>query len=311
MLAWELVGAVVGAGLASGQEIASFFTQYGSWSWLCILVAVFALMWLAEARFPEHLKDRWFGSVWQALLSGLLIATGGAMLSGAGEIAALTLPVHGAYWIGMALTLLAAWLLASRTQTGLARISRLMLMVLASLIGLGFVIPPMRSATLDSAWLSEGMLASLAYGGFNAALMSPILTVCNASKKDMGKSIRTAGVLILAILFLGNAVLLRHNVLLGEAMPFLKMMQNFGRMGYWLGASGLYLAILSTLTACIRGLNGRILPCIGIATVSLLGFSGVVEQVYPALGGLCFVVLAAAKFLNWPTKSFHSDSDML
>ncbi len=311
MLAWELVGAVVGAGLASGREIASFFSRYGNWSWLCIAAAVSALVWLGDARLPSRLEERWWGKMWRGILRLLLIATGGAMLSGAGEIAALTLPVHGAYWIGMAATFLLSWLLASKTLTGLAWISRLMLAILAALIGLGFTIPPMHAAVIDQPDIPKGLLGGLAYGGFNAALMSPILAVGKTKQRDERKHIFRAGILILVILFLGNAVLLRHHALLDEPMPFLEMMQGFGKTGYRLGAVSLYLAILSTLTACSRGLNGRPLPCAGMLIVSLAGFSGVVERIYPLLGILCFCALAAAKFLNRPTKAFHSDSDML
>ena len=52
--------------------------------------------------------------MWTALFTGLMAATGGAMLAGAGEVAALLLPVRGAYWLGAAATLGLAWMLAGR-----------------------------------------------------------------------------------------------------------------------------------------------------------------------------------------------------
>ena len=39
-VAAEICGAVVGAGFASGKEIASFFSRFGRWSWAGIMLAV-------------------------------------------------------------------------------------------------------------------------------------------------------------------------------------------------------------------------------------------------------------------------------
>ncbi|MBR4081736.1 MAG: hypothetical protein IKK21_08145, partial [Clostridia bacterium] len=46
---WEAMGAVVGAGFASGQEIAVFFSRFGRWSWAAILSASL-LAWLLTRR---------------------------------------------------------------------------------------------------------------------------------------------------------------------------------------------------------------------------------------------------------------------
>ncbi len=306
MLAWELVGAVVGAGLASGREIASFFSQYGEWSWLGIILSVSMLFWLTNVQIPQGWHGRWPGMVWQTLLTLLLVVTGGAMLSGAGEVTAQTIPLRGAYWLGTAAAFFLAWLLVSRTAGGLAWVSRIMLCAMAVLIGLGFTLPPMRSAPVQEPDALEAILRSLTYGGFNASLLIPILGVNSDSLSHKKRAVRKSCLIVFLLLSVGNAVLLRHPVLLGEPMPYLRMMNQYGEMGFWLGASSLYLAILSTLTACLRGLNGRMVPIIGILLVSLLGFSGVVERCYPFIGGVCFAMLGVVKFLNCFSKSFQS-----
>lgn len=312
MLAWELIGAVIGAGMASGREIASFFSQYGTWSFAGILIAVLVMVFLADAAIPLTWRNRWPANVWKVLLSFLLIATGGAMLSGAGEVAALTLPLHGAYWLGMAVTLILSWYLAQRTITGLAWVSRILLAVLAVLITLGLTLSPMKAAPINAAPIPEALLRALTYGGFNAALQTPImLQAVRTPKQQTRKAVLSSGLLILLLLLLGNAVLLRHPALLGEPMPFIRMMANFGHTGYVLGAISLYLSILSTLTASLRGLEGRMWSMIAIILVALFGFSGVVEVVYPLLGGGCLVMLAAAKFTNCSSNPFISRRDML
>jgi len=115
-----------------------------------------------------------------------------------------------------------------------------------------------------------------------------------------------SGLIVLILLLLSNAVLLMHPSLMGEAMPFIHMMRSFGKVGYYLGAVCLYLAILSTLTACLRGLGRKPYALLGIGFIGLLGFEGVVGKTYPLLGGACFLMLTMAKFTNSVSGPFIS-----
>lgn len=312
MLTWELVGAVVGAGLASGREIASFFTQYGTWSYLGIGLAVSMLVFLGNTSVPVSWKKRWPESLWKGLLSLLLVATGGAMLSGAGEIFALTLPIRSAHMLGMAVTLVIAWFLARKTTAGLAWISRILLVVLVMMITWGLFLPPQRATSITADNGIQSTFSGLTYGGFNAALQVSILEISTHTERThRNAAVHKAGMLIMLLLLLGNAVLLRHPALLDEAVPFLRMLSAYGYLGYYLGATCLFLAILSTLTACLRGLNGSLFPILAVIIVSLLGFTGVVEWTYPVLGGICFIMLLMAKFTNCSANPFHSRRDML
>ena len=304
MLTWELVGAVVGAGLASGREIAAFFAQYGAWGYSGAIAAVAVLILFANIKLPISWRTRWPERLWKVLLTLLLMATGGAMLSGAGEVAALTLPVHHAYWIGLFGTLILSWLLARRTTKGLACVSRMLLAVLTLMIGLGLFIPGQDAAILADNQPVQSLLRGVTYGGFNAALQTPIMAKASQIPENRRRSAaRWAGIIILCLLLLGIAVLQRHPGLLSEPMPFLKMLAVYGKAGFILGAFSLYLAILSTLTACLHGLNGTVLPMIGIIIVALVGFTGVVAWAYPLLGGMCFAMMLAAKLTNWFAKA--------
>lgn len=311
MLTWELLGAVVGAGLASGREIASFFSQYGNWSFAGIVLAATVLVWLGGTSIPQRWQGRWHGRIWQQLLWLLLAATGGAMLSGAGEVAGLVLPLSGAYWLGTFVTLGVAWLLAHRTAKGLAWVSRVLLGVLAVLIAAGFLLPPMQAVNLTAVHVPLALVRGLAYGGFNAALEIPLMSKAVGSPAEKKRSLLCAGVVVFLLLVLGNLVLLRHPALIGETMPFIRMLSGLGHAGYYLGAICLYLAVLSTLTACLRGLGRGWLPVMVVGLISLFGFSGVVEMIYPLLGGGCCLMLVTAKFTNWGSKSFLSWRDMV
>ena len=305
--AWAVVGAVIGAGFASGREVAAFFSRYGAWSWLAVIAAVAAIGWIScrimrSPGVPEPWRDRWPGRVWQGMFAALLAATGGAMLAGAGEIAALTLPLHGAYWMGMLATLCLAWWLSERRLIGLGLMSRALTACLIATLAMGLLMPRMRGVWVEEApgWsaIPSSLLRGLCYGGFNVALASPVLdeTALQLSEQDQRRCVRHVCGILGALLALGNGVLLRHPALLGAALPFVELLGYWGRWGMLLGALSLYLAVLTTLVACLRGLNALLkrrwlmgLPVL----VALLGFSGAVDGLYPLLGGGCFLLLAA------------------
>ena len=304
MLTWELAGAVIGAGLASGQEIASFFSQYGGWSYPGILLAVGTMISLCGTELPAAWEKRWQGYLWHALLTALLVATGAAMLGGGAEVGGLMLPVQGSYWIGMGMTLLLAYWLACRTAGGLAWVSRALLAVMGILLLLGFARTRMTAAAVNAGHPVQGALRAMAYGGFNAALQTPIMTGAAAlPRRTRDSAARCAGLLIGLLLLMGNALLLYHPALLGTEMPFIHLVMQMGKAGYWIGSVCLYLAILSTLTACIKGTGGSWLCLMAMALISLMGFEGVVERVYPLLGGGCFLLLAAAKWSGSPRRT--------
>lgn len=304
--AWAVVGAVIGAGFASGREVAAFFSRYGALSWLAVGAAVLtigcvSLGAMRSPGVPAAWRGRWPGRVWQGMFVLLLSATGGAMLAGAGEIAALTLPLHGSYWMGLLATLCLALWLSERRLTWLGHLSRALTACLLAVMALGLTLPRLRGVWVEAApgWsaLPRSLLHGLCYGGFNVALASPVLDeMSRLPRARQRRCVLQAGAVLALLLGLGNAVLLRHPALLGAALPYVALLGLWGRGGMLLGALALYLALLTTLVTCLRGLQAlsrrRWTACLPIA-VALLGFSGAVDGLYPLLGGGCFLLLAA------------------
>lgn len=308
---WELIGAVVGAGLASGREIAAFFAQYGDAGYAGIAASGVVMYFLGTIRYPISFPYQWMQKTWRLMFSALLIATGGAMLSGAGEVISLTLPIHGAYWLGYACTLILSWILARKTKEGLTYISKAMLLVLIILIGLSLFADPIKAVDISSAQISESLYSGIKYGGFNAALQASVLARYRGNANRQRLCVFGASFGICIILSMGNAAVLRSPGLISEPLPFLKYASSYGRWGYALFASSLYMAILSTQVVCLKGLNGTVLPICCILATSLMGFSSVVERVYPILGGICVFFLLYAKFSKCAARPFHSEADVL
>lgn len=309
MLIWELMGALVGAGFASGKEIASFFAQYGSWGYWGAAAAAMALVWFADTDVSLCWEGRAIASVWRFLLAALLTATGGAMLSAAGEVAALMVKMRHAYWMGILFTVLFAWYLAHYTLTGFSWVSKGMMFTFIVLLVVGLFMPRTDAAVLSQPQAVTAMIRGLCYGGFNAALLIPVV---QAHHGDLCKpALKGAGLMTAALLAVGIAVFQRHPELLYEPLPFVGLMQPIGTLGYYLSGACLYLAVLSTLTACLRSLGKRYTALIGIVMISLLGFSHVIEYAYTILGGACCLMLLWAKFRNCSGRAFISRRDML
>lgn len=269
------------------------------------------MLLLAGEPLPASWHKRWPEKVWQIMLSLLLITTGGAMLAGAGEIWAQVLPLRWSNALGLLVTLLLGWLLAMKTKSGLAWVSRGLVTVLMLLLLLAFRMSPMQGAVIVEQSGPIAILSGGSYGGFNAALQWPILAAATIEKQKKRSALRWATVLILLMLLLGMLLMQRHKALMGEAMPFLLMMKQFGAGGYIGFIICLYLAVLSTLTACIRAVQGRAFPMAGILLVSCGGFGGVVNLMYPLLGGGCCIMLLLAKITNYLASPFLSRKDML
>lgn len=305
----EILGAIIGAGFASGREIAAFFARFGWWSLPGIAMAcVCAGFILHGAMQPGRIGGMpacWqhtpMERVWKALFALLLTATGGAMLAAAGEAVALAVPVHHARLLGMAATLALAVRMLRRPGKDMGVISQVLVVCLLGMMLLGFFLPPVEGRSLRQ---DGGVLAlayGAAYGGFNAALAAPAAAL-TASRLDASARKRCAGqaaLLLGVLLLLANAVLLCHPGLQGQSLPYVVMLSALGKPGYYLCLAALYLAVWTTLCASLRGMTTllplRACACL-TAIASLLGFEGIVAAAYPVLGVACMLLLLGAEW---------------
>ena len=305
--AGELCGAVIGAGFASGREVASFFARYGAWCWMGVAAAgtvlggvcISMLRRPGRSGMPAAWENRWQGKIWTVLFAALLAAAGSAMLAGTGEIAALTLPFRGARWAGMAATAALGWRLARSGSGGTAWLSAALMIFLGVLLACGLAQPGKPSVGIEEVTAAGSIASGMCYGGFNAALAAPVMAL--AGRELSGKQTSwTAGLFTLALTFLmalAAWVLVCHGEVTDAALPFVSLASVMGKGGFVLAAAVMYLASLTTLAACLRGLT----PIMGagaawgsVALLSVLGMDRIVDAVYPALGAACLVLLTAS-----------------
>lgn len=314
-----IVGAMVGAGFASGREIVSFFTRYGSFSWVLIGIAAAGIVFLMlrvmrssragmEGLFPA---GGWAG---RTLLTVLLFSTAGGMAAAAGEITALTLPLQRARLLGMAATTAMCYGLSRRPLRALSILGWLLMPIL--LIGIALCLrsaeQPSSSGGTWPGWAAclSGIGMALGYAGMNVTLAAQVL--CEAgSRCSAGRCCRVAawtGGIIGSLLLLCNAAFLPHMPALeNAALPSVQLLRRYGKAGFYLSALMLYLAIVTTQIAVLRALDALLgrtrlrlrgeIICLGTLGMGLCGFEKLVAVAYPFLGMLCWAGIC------WPVKN--------
>ena len=326
-VALAVVAAIVGAGFASGREIAAFFSQTGWASWAGVVCAAAAMGALAAmlAEFARRTGARGFPELYAAVMSpacgdavrvlhGMtMLLTAAVMLTAGGELGALVVPIVRAYPLSLAGTLALGLLLSRRDFRPLRRLGA----VLAPLVALFYLALALDGspAPVEGLWmpveaeeLSGNLLAAMflgfLYAALNAAMSGGVLAgLCRAGIRPRRVGWLT-GTLLLLLLAPANAALVRGGAEARRlALPSVALAARWGMAGYYVSVSVLYLSALTTLTAalgCLRGqaaalgLNprlGTVAAGLAAACLSVIGFQSLVRVGYPMLGWGCALTL--------------------
>lgn len=128
-IAFTYIGTVVGAGFATGREILQFFTQYGHWATLTIVLTTGLFIWLGTkimtisrrigAKSFEDLNKFLFGEkagVWISLfMFVILLGVNSIMLAGAGSVFVEHLNLS--YQTGLFVTMIGTFLFSEKASS--------------------------------------------------------------------------------------------------------------------------------------------------------------------------------------------------
>ncbi|MDQ7092467.1 hypothetical protein REC12_02540 [Desulfosporosinus sp. PR] len=320
------VGAVMGAGFASGQEIQQFFARFGGWGLAGVLVStmLFSLLgwsmldlqerWKVSSypEFFDHLLSGRWGRWADGLVSVLLFVGMMAMMSGSG---ALFQEYFGfSRWFGIVLTgsiiALALWFRGEGVlwiNTVLIPLKFVFCLGIAALAvflaksgdGEGIVV-------LTNPIVKNWAFSAVLYVSFNLTLAMVVFA-------SLGKDVQRAGARLGAVLggaalgifaFVIGAALLRFPEVLGLEIP---MVAVAGKLGDWPEFFYVIVLWLAMITAAIGNgfsLVSRVVET-GILTynkaafillclllpIAGVKFSQIVQFVYPLFGylGLAFL----------------------
>ena len=303
-----ITAAIVGAGFASGREIMQFFSQYGVFSWILILFSAMLMAFLLFLLMKNDVRmiDMNQAAILRVLWILLYGAVSGGMTAAGGELAALTVPFLHARLFGMAVTLIVCLKLSQGTIRELGRLGKGLIpgMAVVFLLCMRF----QKKDTLSFSFSAAAFLKAAGYCGLNALLAAAV--TAQAGKDRTIKEKRwiaiLSGLIFGGLLALGNAVLMPYETeLRNAALPMVLLLRGYGKAGFYLSAFVLYLAVVTTLIACLRGLQTQlpgkrknIWAALIVAVGALLGFQEIVAKVYPVLGYLCLLSLLIPNFLK-------------
>lgn len=317
-IALTVLGAVIGAGFASGQEINHFFVRYGEGGWLAIAVSAVSflllMLWLTRISLKRQidgypklltvLGGKAAAGLFRHVFAAFLFIGLTVMLSGS---AALLQSVfgHGKLWYSI-LTALLVYLVLRRQTGGVARANDLLMPCLLFLFlfyllrSLPYAGAAATFSVASGTWVWSGLL----YVAMNSAILLvviPSLVAKAESPRDAYQGVAAAsGLLLVLLLLLFHLLSKFQGWAVGADLPLLVVSQRLLPNLPWLYAIPLWIALATTALADAMGLKvylhehlpGReevlfVLLLAIAAAFSQLRFASLVALLYPLTGYVC------------------------
>lgn len=324
-----LIGTVIGAGFASGQEVIRFFTGYGEKGLGSIVLSGLLFIWICYLVLASGSKD--YASYLRGIMPGFLaealeevtvlfmLFCYGAMLSGSGAL--MEQEWGWNFYAGMLVMAGLTMGIFLAGKSGLLWLNMLLvpvMIVMLVVISLGGIGQELReSAYLQTAPLSipwqelpsmRFLLDGLFYTSYNLLTLIPVLCslreAISGRRSALGAALLGGGILLALSFILGLASLINYDKMKGMEIPIFAMLGDSRTLSL-LCCLVLLGAMLTTAVSdgymCIRYLRergvrpqGAIFLVVGLGFgIGCLGFSSLVGKVYPLFGALGLVLLGA------------------
>ncbi len=330
MLIMGYLGAVIGAGFASGQEIVQFFVTYGSYGMKGALMAalLFAvcgglLLYLAHMQRVANYQDmlgyllgQKLGRVVDLLLAIFLFLGISTMLSASGAVFYEHLYLSKNLGILLAYVLIVILLVAGKKGLILSYNILVPVKIVLLLVISGYAAFFVEGSHLEAYTVSLGaeeasnwMIASLLYVAYNFALAMVVLTeyqtITNRRNGIVGAAL---GGLILGALVIMNYLSLSKFLpsVLHYEVPMLYVAGHISLTAKHIYTLVLWLGILTTAIANAYGFAQRfsrftglsygvcLVLCMTMALpLSMQSFSSLVNKIYPLFGILGVSIIGA------------------
>lgn len=327
-IAAVFIGTIVGAGLASGEEITLFFTKYGYKSFygiiICFLIYIFMGFFIIRISTQYKLSsyNEFIRLVSPGFL-GLIIdkMTGLFLLSGASIILAGSGALFHQYfnvskWFGIILMLVVSLITLMRNTEGLIEINSFIVPTLVTIITTIFILYIFFSKdVVNSSYIksipnfkSHWFISCLLYAGFNIISCSGVLVPLSSEIKR--RNILEWGVLIGAtvltiIAFMINLMLILNvPYIFKYDIPLLYIANRFGFLIQLLLLGVMWLEMFSTEVSDIYSLGKTLSHVFGISyrkaviiilllaiPISQIGFVTLINYIYPAFGAISIVFM--------------------
>ncbi|MFR8088157.1 MAG: hypothetical protein ACLU6B_06605 [Lachnospirales bacterium] len=322
-----MVGTVIGAGFASGQEVIRFFTQYGEKGLGSIVLSGLLFIGICYLVLSDPSRD--YASYLRRLMPEVparametvtilfMLFGYGAMLSGSGAL--MEQEWGWNFYAGLLVMAGVSMGIFLAGKSGLIWLNMLLVPVMIVMLvwiclgGIGYEM--IQSASLQTAPLSipwqelpsmRFLIDGVLYISYNLLTLIPVLCTMQSVIRDRKSAIGAAalggGILMALSFILGLASLINYDTMKGMEIPIFAMLRD-SKVQSLLCCLVLWGAMLTTAVSdgymCIRYLRergvpaqGAILLVVGLGYgIGCLGFSSLVGKVYPLFGALGLILL--------------------
>ncbi|MDN3438378.1 hypothetical protein QMA04_09755 [Planococcus sp. APC 3900] len=333
------IGVIVGAGFASGQEVLQFFTSFGGWGIFGAILATafFAFLGMNLTQLGSrlqttshqnviyHICGKYLGVAVDFAITFFLFGVTVVMFSGSGAIFEQQFGISSLFGNTlMALLVIATVLLKVDKVISLISLFTpiLLLAVLVltvySLVNFDFATADFAAAAQNQA-APNWLLGACLYVSYNLAAGAAMMTVMGGTVKDekvagWGGLIGGLGLGLLIIL-INLSMLTQLKEIAAVPMPTLFIANNISPMMGAVMSIILLGMIYNTAVGMLYAFTARFVKpdtakfkvSVGIFGVlafasSFVGFVTLVSTVYPVMGYLGFVLIAAIVFAWFRTK---------
>lgn len=323
------IGTIVGAGLASGEEITLFFTRYGYKSFVGIIICMFIYFFMgfniihisakynldSYSSFIKTISPGVLGDITEIFTTICLITSSSIILAGSGAL--IHQYFHVPKWIGILIMILIALFTLLRDTSGLIEINSFIVPCLIIVITTLFILFIFLSKdtanikyiktvpNLKNNWI----ISCLLYGCFNSLSCSGVLVPLTSEIKDKFSS--KLGIILGAICLTMLALMINFMLLANVPyiykydIPLLYIANRFGGTIQILLLCIMWLEMFSTEVSDIYSLSKTITHIFKIPykkaiilillidiPISQFGFVNLISHVYPIFGfiSLIFVI---------------------
>ncbi|MCR3760826.1 transporter [Clostridium felsineum] len=334
LIANVFIGTIVGAGLASGQEIFQFFSSYGYNSFfglaLCTIIYImigFVILTLGK-KFKLHsyndiisiVSPGILGKVINLLTSFFMVMSCSIILAGSGSL--LNQYFNLPKWIGILLMIVISVIITLKNTDGLIKVNSLIVPLLIVVIVTIFSLYLFSYKTFlyNPLPLKKGswLLSSLLYGGFNILCCSGVLVPLSSERDFSLKNLFLGvclGSIILTIISGMINFLLISNIpyifkyeipLLYVASGFSKVIQIALLLIIWCEMLSTAVSDIYSIAKSLESLfkfsyfKSLIIILIIVLPVSQVGFKNLITYLYPAFGciGIIFMIQCTYFYLK-------------
>jgi uncharacterized membrane protein YkvI len=331
------VGTVVGAGFATGREIVEFFSRFGFFGLISILMSGYLFIALGSKlmrmaalidaksyqEFNAYLFGKWPSRIINIFMLFMLLGVSAVMLSGAGAVFEEQLGLPKA--VGVFLTIFLSFLVMLVGTKGLFAVNTFVVpvMITFSLILMLYSIqmPNFIDQLLFIPYAEDGwksVIAPFSYVALNLGLSQAVLVPIATEVKD-DWTIKWGGILggaaLTIILIASHFTLIMLPNLELYNIPMAIVMKNLAPFLYWIFVLVIYGEIFTSVIGNVFGLDRQLKQYLPLSTmvsvtlifvisylISLVNYGTLLSYLYPLFGYVCMIFFVLLWMKPFTTK---------